>query len=118
MISATDFTAIVLIRKMAFYQWLERANTEAKEIDADNRFDSDYGTYLVVGLFTDEDISDFLDLHYHKLFQNELREWHEPNFWPDELSRELFADFFEVKVNREVYRVGDEDLQKGITTKD
>ncbi len=102
MITPTQQTALILVRKEAFYQWLTEANRKAIVHD-DNFFEGDYGTYLVENISTQDDIYSFLQTHYKTLFENELREWHEPEFWPEELTRELFLAFFDVQVHRQVY---------------
>lgn len=107
MISSTEFTALVLVRKKAFFEWLEKANRDAMATDTDNAFEGDHGTYLAKELYTKKEVNDFLDSHYRSLFENELLQWHEKSFWPVELNRELFDDFFEVKINREVYAIED-----------
>ena len=102
MMQITEYTALILIRKNAFYTWLEEAGSKSMEV-ADSTFKGDHGTYLVKDIITQKDVFEFLEKNYKKLFKNELYEWAEPAYWPKELTRELFFHFFEVQVNRQVY---------------
>jgi hypothetical protein len=104
-IKSKKFTALILRRKQPFNDWLKNANSKAGS-DSDYEFPGDYGTYLVKGVSTATEVENFLRNHYKELFENELAEWHEPAFWPEELSYELFCRWFEVEVHRQVYRVG------------
>ncbi|MFW5706739.1 MAG: hypothetical protein ACOC12_02360 [Bacteroidota bacterium] len=103
-IQPTNYSALVLVRQNAFYQWLAGANRSAIA-DSDNHYEGDFGTYLVEDLHTQEDVYRFIDNNYKTLLENELREWHEPEFWPKVLSREVFVKFFEVQVHRQVYKI-------------
>jgi len=104
-IQSKDFTALVLKRKQAFLDWLKEADRRAMS-ENDHDFAGDYGTYLVKIVSTTSEIENFLRNQFKELFENELREWHEPEFWPEDISYELFCQWFEVEVHRQVYEVG------------
>ena len=108
MIKSTGLTAIVLARKEPFYQWLRQANRAAMVTDTDNHFEGDHSTYLVKDIVTREEVDDFIRQNYLTLLENELQQWHDRAFWPALSGPELFYEFFEVEVNREVYEVIEE----------
>ncbi len=101
-IQPKEFTALVLKRKQSFVDWLKEADSKAAS-ENDYDFSGDYGTYLVKDVSTAPEIENFLRNHFKELFENELVEWHEPAFWPDELTYDLFCGWFEVEVHRQVY---------------
>lgn len=105
MIQDTEYTALVLVRKESFYEWLKMAGHKSGE-EADSNFEGDYSTYLVKDVITPEDVHSFLQSGYREMFENELSQWHEREFWPSKLSTELFLEFFEVQVHRQVYHAG------------
>ncbi len=105
MIKETEYTALTLVRKEPFYEWLQMAGHQSGE-EAENHFEGDYGTYLVKGVITPEDVFTFLQSNYLDVFENELIQWYGREFWPHELTTELFLEFFEVQVHRQVYHAG------------
>ncbi len=105
MIKNTEYTALVLVRKESFYEWLQMAVHQTGE-EAESSFEGDYGTYLVKGVITPEDVYAFLQSGYREIFENELGQWYERAFWPHELTPELFLEFFDVQVHRQVYHAG------------
>ena len=104
-IQPKEFTSLVLRRKQPFIDWLKEVDSKAGS-ENDYDFPGDYGTYLVTNVSTTAEVENFLRNHFKELFKNELAEWHESAFWPEELSYELFCRWFEVEVHRQVYGVG------------
>lgn len=99
-----DVTALVLVRKAAFYQWLRKADQKSVP-DEDVYHEGDHGVYLVHDLYTDAQIKCFVKSHFRQLMENELHEWHTQDLWPRELTFELFCEFFDVQVHRQVYEL-------------
>ncbi len=95
----------MLVRKKAFCQWLRDADRRAGS-DQEPLYTGDYGVYMVDGLHTPAAVTDFVESHYRQLFENELREWHEPDLWPKNRDYDTFCQFFEVQVHRQVYQAG------------
>jgi hypothetical protein len=104
-IQPKEFTALVLKRKQPFADWLRETDSKAAS-ENDYVFPGDYGTYLVKGVSTDTEVENFLRNHFKELFENELAEWHEPAFWPQQLTYDMFCGWFDVEVHRQVYGVG------------
>ncbi|MFN2395002.1 MAG: hypothetical protein ABR597_04880 [Bacteroidales bacterium] len=104
-IQPKDHTALVLRRKQPFLDWLKDADSKAGS-ENDYDFAGDYGTYLVEDVSTATEVETFLRNRYKELFENELAEWHDTAFWPEEISYELFCKWFDVEVHRQVYGVG------------
>lgn len=98
----TEYTALVLIRTEEFNQWISQANKKAG-VDEGTHYPGDYGTYLVKNIITQKDVENFVAENFRALFENELGQWHDAAFWPDELTLDLFYQWFTVKVNREVF---------------
>ena len=104
-IQPKEFTALVLKRKQPFIDWLREADSKAG-CENDYDFAGDYGTYLVKDVSTASEVENFLRNQFKELIENELAEWHEPDFWPEELTYDMFCGWFEVEVHRQVYGVG------------
>lgn len=106
MIKITDFTALVLARKEPFYHWLEEANQQSRG-DDDNAYAGDHGNYLVKDVHTQAEVEVYLKANFRILWENELREWHEPSLWPQNMNYELFCQWYDVQVHRQVYELSD-----------
>jgi hypothetical protein len=104
MIKPTKYTALILIRKPPFYKWLREANKKAM-LTNDNFYEGDHGTYLIQNITTKTEFANFLKNQYLPLFENELNQWHERELWPAELSQNIFEQWFDVQINREVFMV-------------
>jgi hypothetical protein len=102
MIKSTPFTSLVLIRNQPFYDWLTMADATTGEHE-DHTYKNDHGTYLIKEVYTQGEVDDFILRHYISIFENELTQWHDRSLWPEELTWELFAKWFTVHINREVY---------------
>ncbi len=104
MIRSTAYTALVLARKEAFYQWLAQAN-KLSMTNEDNQYEGDHGTYLLSNVITQKQVDTFVERNYLLLLRNELIQWHPEEFWPENPGLELFYLWFDVQINREVYLV-------------
>jgi hypothetical protein len=103
-LQSTDYTAIVLVRNEEFNQWINQTNKMAG-IDEGTNYQGDYSTYLVKKIISQKDVETFLKENFRILFRNELGQWHDERFWPQELTLDLFYKWFSIKVNREVFLI-------------
>ena len=95
---------MALKRCKPFYDWLKQADEKARSSET-HTFEGDHSTYLLPGFDTPKDFREYLQKNYLEFFKNELAEWHEPEFWPEEITWELFCNFFEVEYHSQVYDV-------------
>jgi hypothetical protein len=106
MLKRAPYSSLVLLRQQPFYAWLAMADRTENSIE-DYVYADDYGTYLTQeDLNTPEEINDFLNRHFNVLFENELNQWHRRELWPKNLTRQMFDQWFSVKINREVFFAG------------
>jgi hypothetical protein len=106
MLKRAPYTSLVLIRCKPFYDWLAYADGKEGNVE-DHIFPDDQSTYLTQEyLNTPNEIQLFLDKHFVELFENELNQWHPRELWPDVLTRKMFDEWFEIKINREVFFAG------------
>ncbi len=103
-ITLTKNSAMVLKRCKPFYDWLLKADKLAKSSDT-IAYKGDHSTYIMQDFDTPQIFREFLQHNYLEFFKNELTEWHEADYWPEELTWKLFCDFFEVEYHSQVYNV-------------
>jgi len=101
-IQFTEYTAIVLVRTEKFNQWISDANKKA-DVEDETLFQGDYSTYLVKNVITPKEVENFVAGNFRALFENELDQWHDKEFWPEELTLDMFYQWVTIQTNREVF---------------
>ncbi len=90
--------------KEAFWNWSNQLNEEGMEFNVED--DIEPTVYLITEDFFDE--GPIIEQHFKKIFKNELTVVTDnEEFWPKEITMELFLDWFEIKLGSMVF-----DLEK------
>lgn len=106
-----DRNAVLVAPKKPFFAWLNHLypNDPIKESQI-----KDHNIYLIHEVGTDAEFEQWLTLHYNRLFEEELFQWHtHAEDWPTNRTLALFKKWFRVQLHSMVY-----DFEQDALTKD
>ncbi|WP_420598858.1 hypothetical protein [Neptuniibacter sp.] len=93
-------SAFVVLPRQPFADWTNKLNVDADGLHQHLTLEEQRkeGTvYLIDEVANESDFNDALSTQWLKIFHNELSAWDElGDFWPHELSYELFRQWFDV----------------------
>jgi hypothetical protein len=74
---------------------------------------SENNVYLVGNVESLDDLKEWIQKNYERIFENELNEWHlDETTWPENRTFQLFNDWFEIDYFTLVYDTEPEDILK------
>jgi len=104
--------AIVITPKKPFYDWLNSIEP-GEGIDEEASEDKDNTVYLIPNFDEQSEIDEYLKRIYQGIFENELASWYtDKSLWPAYRSREMFNQWFDVKIHTVLYDTLDENIEK------
>jgi len=103
-------SSVVVQPKPAFWEWARAAFPE-EELTANP--EQEKNMYLINSMDEDTEFEEWLKINYEYLFENELFErFEDDSAWPEELTLELFNQWFEVQFCSVVYDTKSSDITK------
>jgi len=103
-------SSVVVIPKPAFWEW---ARATFPEDELTSNPEQERNMYLINSMDDDSEFDEWLKINYEYLFENELYErFEDDSAWPDEFTRELFDQWFEVQFCSVVYDTKSADITK------
>lgn len=109
---AINRMAVVIRPNQPFIDW---ANDTEGDIEfGDEDFREDCTTLLIPVFEYNEEARSYIHEHYEEIFEHELAAIStDPDEWPEELSLEMFLDWFKVEVHSIVIDLCDEPITDG-----
>lgn len=105
-----DRNAILVRPKSPFYEWLNKILKGEHSIP--DREENNI--YLIREMDSNEDIKNWIEKNFDRLFVNELNDWYTDEAgWPANRTYRMFCDWFDVEVHSMVL-----DLEEFSVTKD
>jgi hypothetical protein len=106
-----DRNAVLVAPKKPFFAWLNHLNPNDPIKESQIK---DHNIYLIHEVGTEAEFEQWLTLHYNRLFEEELFQWHtHTEDWPTNRTLALFKKWFRVQQHSMVY-----DFEKDALTKD
>lgn len=101
-----DISILTITPKQAFFDWamnLDELDEEERELELED-MKNDTSAYVVSPIESLDDFQIVLEENYLNIFRNELFGWsQEPKTWPDEMSLDLFNEWFAVSLHSMTY---------------
>ena len=99
-------SVLTIAPKQAFFDWaksLENLDESEQELELDD-LKNDTSAYVVPPIESVEDLQYILEENFLSMFRNELYGWNQdPDTWPEELSLDLFNEWFNVSLHSIAY---------------
>lgn len=107
-----EISVLTITPKKPFYDWamnLSDIDEDEKELDLED-FKNDTSAHIVPPIESVDDFQFVLQENYVMIFRNELFGWsQDPKTWPEELTMDLFNNWFDVSLHSMVYDLTPDD---------
>lgn len=103
-------TIVLLAPKEPFLEWLNNADPTDDPLTAEDLRD-DSNVFLIPQFSDDMDSMKWIEKRWNVLFEHMLLEWMvDETMWPENLTLEMFRDWFEVEIHTMAWDLAKEPL--------
>ncbi len=104
-------TALVILVKMPMLEWINSCAYEESHKLTLSQVNDEAHTYLVDGIDDSTDLKKIMKKHFKTIFENEMEAWiTDESMWIENISIDLFFEFFEVYASSIVHDLSSEPL--------
>jgi len=115
MFKSINREALIIIGKKPFHDWAKYImdETPVPQYYTDPYEDKATSVFLIPDSLYEESLTDFVKKHYSEIFVEQLSLWlPEVEHWPQNLSWEVFCEWFEIIHAKGISDLGDGDIKE------